>query len=192
MDGAKVSTIIERLNRLERQNRRLKMGALIVGLIVGAAFLVGQVKPEVAPKVVTAGEFVLVDVEGRRRADLSADADRAVLALYDANGTDVGATLSTGKDDGASLVLSVAGKPEPRVVLDVLPECPGRASGTRLVLYDAVGKYRAGLTVEEGEGPGLHLYSKAGKRQALLGVNADDKPGLVLYDAAGKPVTALP
>ena len=79
-----LQAVVERLEKVETQNRRLKlMGALVLAL-AGAALLMGQAQPN---RRVEAEMFVLKDANGKVRAELGMAAHGPVLALYDEDGT---------------------------------------------------------------------------------------------------------
>ena len=83
----------ERLGRLERQNRTLKLvvGAVLILLLVGQYRF--EVRERKNPTIMScnriiANELVLNDTEGRERARLSALSGYGVLTLYDLFGAD--------------------------------------------------------------------------------------------------------
>jgi hypothetical protein len=57
--------IAARLERLEKQNRRMKQLGAMVLLVVGSVFLMGQAAP--TPRIVEANEFIVKDTNGRVR-----------------------------------------------------------------------------------------------------------------------------
>ena len=65
-------SIEDRIARLERENRRLKVGALLGLLVIVAVFIMGQARP---PRVLEAEAFVLRDSTGVRLAQLSIEDD---------------------------------------------------------------------------------------------------------------------
>jgi hypothetical protein len=69
MDEPTSSTLIERLERLEREVRWWRLGAVVAGGLLGLVALVGATKPPVADEV-RAKRFVLVDEAGREHARL--------------------------------------------------------------------------------------------------------------------------
>jgi len=75
-------SVEERLVRLERENRRLKLIGLLVLAIIGSVFVMGQVRP---PAVVEAQRFTVRDSRGIEVASLSA---------LSANGEPAGAWLA--------------------------------------------------------------------------------------------------
>lgn len=81
------NTIEQRLEKLERQNRRMKLAGIGALVIAGAFLLTGQASgPRILPEV-RANSFVLVDAQGKPRATLGMYADQPRLALSDTNGT---------------------------------------------------------------------------------------------------------
>ncbi|MCJ7503363.1 MAG: hypothetical protein MUP80_09950 [Acidobacteriia bacterium] len=156
------SAVLARLDKLEKQNRRLKRLALLCLLIAGSGFLLAQVPrkalsaaPTQAVQAATYDTLVvhrleLRDKAGKLRGLWTVEAEAPFLELYD-----------------------TAGKPRAR--LGVVLKFPA------VMLYDAAGKLRAGLQVDDS-GPGLHLYDAALNTRARLGVD-DDGPSLWLQDA---------
>jgi hypothetical protein len=164
--------IEERLEKLERQNRRMKLAGLGAMVIAGAFVLMGQASGPRTPPEVRAKSFVLVDANGETRARLymSASGKGPELDLLDAKGNER-LTL-----DGPGLTLyDVNGKL--RAVL------AAGSNGTALQLDDANGKVRAHLGVLSDE-PGLDLNGADGKSSAWL-LALSDGPILDLNDASG-------
>jgi len=83
-DAPDMQAIIKRLDRLEKQNRRLRRVG-VLGLF-GAAILLltGQIAP--SNRSIEAQKFLLTDTEGKPRGEWSADATMTQFALYDQNG----------------------------------------------------------------------------------------------------------
>ena len=78
--------VVGRLEKLERQNRRMKQTGAVVLILAAAVLLMGQTSPN---RTVEANEFILKDTEGRVRAKLSMTENVVPeLILFDANGTD--------------------------------------------------------------------------------------------------------
>jgi hypothetical protein len=69
---AESSLLIRRVEKLERENKKLKRIALAFGLGILGLFTMGQARPVagVVPKVIEAEKFVLRDADGRERASL--------------------------------------------------------------------------------------------------------------------------
>ncbi len=91
----------ERLNRLERENRRLKRAGGVVLGVIAALLLMGHV---VGEKVVEAERFVLLDSSGQPRAVLAVAKGGSGLYLYDNKGK-LRAGLVGGTADETGLTL---------------------------------------------------------------------------------------
>ncbi len=66
-------TLTQRLDRLERENRRLKLAGAFLVLALVAVGAMGQVLPKAVPKVVEAERFVLRDPGGKIVATLGTE-----------------------------------------------------------------------------------------------------------------------
>jgi hypothetical protein len=174
--------IEERLEKLERQNRRMKLAGLGAVVIAGAFVLMGQASgPRTLPEV-RAKSFVLVDANGETRARLymSAPPERPELDLLDAKGNPRVVLDASGTSGGLDLLDA---KGNERLTLYGPPIGPG------LVLTDANQKERVELAASS-DGPTLALYDASEKVRARLGAWPEG-PGLKLYDANGKPRAGL-
>ncbi len=102
MNEPKADNIVKRLDRLERENRRIRLVGtlLLVGIV--ALVVMGQSKSKVA-KVIEAEKFVLRDGGGRERAALEVDmvGNAKLHVLYPTGGTAIQLTSGT---DGSSLM----------------------------------------------------------------------------------------
>lgn len=63
-------TIEERLERLERQNRRLKKGGSVLALALVSAVIMGQVSRQKIPRVIKARKFQVVNKRGNTMVEL--------------------------------------------------------------------------------------------------------------------------
>jgi len=167
-------TIEERLEKLERQNRRMKLAGVGALVIAGAVVLMGQASgPRTLPEV-RANSFVLVDANGQRRAMLAMFSDGPGLAPYDPTGQPRAelTVFSSGPDlqmEDANGKVRVGptvflGKPE-------------------LVLIGANEKAEADLFVDS-IAPALTFSDTNGSQRVALGV-ASDGPWFSLNDASG-------
>jgi hypothetical protein len=160
-----LSELEARLEKLERQNRRLKSLGLGFLLIVLSGLLLAQTShkpahaaPASAASVVTYDTLVvhrleLRDEAGKLRGLLVVKNGVPSLSLYDDAGK-LRAWLYVTRVVPYFDLLDAAGKT--RALLQVLHEVPG------LWFYDPAGKLRVALGVTP-EGPGLKLYGAAGK-----------------------------
>jgi hypothetical protein len=80
-----VSALLERIDRLERDNRRMKRSAGGAALLLAALALLAARFD--SPRVVEANRFVLQDEKGALRGELSVDKNGAAsLRLLDSTG----------------------------------------------------------------------------------------------------------
>ena len=126
-ETSELTTVMNRLVRLEKQNRRMKQLGVLVLIAVGSVLLMGQVP---AKRTVEANEFMLKDTSGRLRAILDEDG----LSWLDAN-------------QKTRLMLGFWGA-GPRILLldeneKTRAELWASASGTHLDLFDANRQARA-------------------------------------------------
>jgi len=78
-----LNAVLERLSRLEKQNRRLKWMGVTALAAASAIFLTGQAEP--APRTVEAQKFVLKDAQGNVRGWMSTIGKGSELTLEDVN-----------------------------------------------------------------------------------------------------------
>jgi hypothetical protein len=91
--------VLERLDRLERQNRLWKGLALVLLVSLGAGVLMGGGDPP-APPLLAARKLQLLDGNGKARAELALNRHgQPTLFFYDGNGKER-AELGLGKDGG--------------------------------------------------------------------------------------------
>jgi len=93
MNEPTLENLSERFDRLERQNRRLVSGLLVVLVVVGALLFVGATakKPSLRAKQLYA-HMLAVSERGSIRAAFWVDSERAALNLF-GSGTAIRATL---------------------------------------------------------------------------------------------------
>ncbi len=188
-----------RLDRLEAQNRRLRLMSAAALLAVASGVLMGWAAPQ--DEVVWAGQFILLDGNQKKRAELSTDENHApLLEFFDEAGrvrAEIG-TLANGQP--ISRFRDAGGRT--RMQLEV------GASGGVWSLWDAAGKKLAGFGTNEAgrpvlhlndletgnsrlalymadEGPFLGLYNPDGGQRAALNIIEDGSPMLHMWDAAG-------
>ncbi len=163
--------ILSRIERLERQNRALKSGAILVLIAVASVALMGQTttqkkktaKPAAAPppafvlpKDIEAESFTLKDPNGKVRAELAMSGTGPALKLRDASGS---ALVTISLNDAA----------------------PG---GPFVLLSDPQHKAGVTLSVLENAGSQLLLTGDRPDIQAHIGV-AQDGTSMQLADAEG-------
>ena len=131
----KTVDVLERLERLEKQNRRLKSAATVFMIFTSSLVLMSAAGHK--GRTVEAKQMVLKDDAGTTRAVLGMRSAGPGLALYDANGDKVQALLTV-LQTGPVLGLYDADGTT-RVLLGVTPK------GVTLTFNDADGKLRGGV-----------------------------------------------
>ena len=143
--------LIDRLERLDRDNRRLRWAVHATLAITGLVLLGAQAEPRAVPPIVEATAFHLLDADGRVRSRLG----------FSFNGQP---QLTIMDDDG-----------KPRVRLEVQ-----EGGAPRLTLNDADGKARAAFQVSDDGAPSVVLSDPAGTPRARLSLALNSGPNLTL------------
>ncbi|OFV94413.1 MAG: hypothetical protein A3H28_09725 [Acidobacteria bacterium RIFCSPLOWO2_02_FULL_61_28] len=168
---------MNRLEKLEKQNRRFKQIGAVALIIVGSVVLMGQAPP---PRTVEANEFTLRDGSGRVRGQLSMTNSGPALSLYDQNGH-VRTMLDVLASGPGLSLLDANGKIRAALVVE--------ANGPGLALVDGNGKKRAMVNLV-AEGPGIYLFDDAEKGRVALYLLAGE-PKLSLRDRNERVRTSL-
>ncbi len=188
------------------------IGALVAGTGIPGRLWQGGVAEAAAARrhvrTLTAGNFVLVDGRGFKRAELAMAGGEPVLAFFGPDGKTARASVginpsgvararfysSTGTPQAA---IGVTGDGKPGIaLLDRSQHLRGTfdvsiGGEPTLRLYDDK-RSRLGLDVTEAGSPGLALLDTAGKTRAALSLATDGSPALTLFDAGGNPLRELP
>ncbi|MBU0641144.1 MAG: hypothetical protein KKB50_19975 [Planctomycetes bacterium] len=173
----------DQVRKLEQQQRRMRMSAVVLLMLAAVALITGQAKPVPkgsADKEIRAGKFVLVDSDGTERAELGITSDgSARLRISDREDT-VAAWLGVNPTEGPSLSLTHS-KGQPYAELTFVDERP------RLVLAGQRGKPRIGLAVWKGGNAQIDLLGDDGTRRCSIVASANHGPsGLNVHDGREK------
>ena len=212
-----LEAVVERLGRVEKQNRRLKVAGIAALVLIGALMLLAAAPPK--PGTIKAERFVLVDKHGRNRAVLAPDQrllgqeDQSFLGLtlFDEGGKMRVALVAREKDPAnkdAGLILLDA-EARPQVALGAqtdsaeltfynskgeTPVCLTGSSGGSLTLADRNGKYRISLVA--GLPSILRFDDDENKTRIKLGFPVEGRddfmPRLRFYDKDHKVVWQAP
>ena len=167
-------SIEERINSLERQNRRMKLIGAAVVVIVAAFLLVGWVLP--APRVVEAEMFVLKNSNGQEFGGLGCSPEGITfLTLLDKDRTPC-VTLGS-KGDGSTYV-SLQQNGTVRAGLTV-----NKNGAPTLGLSDRKGRSRAALQLDSNGFPSLLLSSEKEENTCQL---AEQEDGSFFLNFFGK------
>jgi len=152
--------LIRRVEKLERDNRRLK-GFGLATLVLATALTTIYATQSV-PQKITAHEFDAVDDSGKVRVSMSVNsADMSRIQLYDAQG---------------------------RSHVDML--VAPYDSQPLIALSDAKGRNSAQISVNQGGWPAITLFDPTAEvMQAgvMIDVATSGEPSIALYDAKGSP-----
>ena len=169
-----MEALVKRLNRLERENRRLKRAGVIALAVMTAVVLMGKATAGKVAKVVEAEGFVLRDARGTVRARLETlSFGKVQLVLFD-------------KDEKPQSILGV-GSDGPGLILGG-KEGTTFLSNTLLLFSGKDFKVRLGMTLFPPQEPGLILAGSNGKHRAKLILGDDGAPALRFLDPDGKNV----
>jgi len=170
-------SLVARVNRLERENRRMKLVGILVLLGVAAVMVMGQAGSG-KQRIVTAEKFVLQDEGGKERGLLFANPDGiAGLMLSDSKGNP--RFMAAVKPDGDTS-LNIFGDRKNRMALG--------ANGIAFKIQD---EDRAFITLQDNGDPLLKYTDKYGKRRLFLMLNKG-APLMGIMDDYGKVIWSAP
>jgi hypothetical protein len=165
--------MLERLEKLERQNRRLKQIGAAALIALSSLILVAQTTTH---KTIEANAFVLVDENGSHRAEMSMAGGIPGLTIY---GTGKGNVWLGAGEDGAFVSLQGVGGGMPKTLATLRAE--GRGAYLSLIGEDGGPSGRASIDLRKA-GPSLSLETQSGNLGASSSLNPD---ALVIQDEEG-------
>jgi hypothetical protein len=175
VDAPELRLILERLDAVERQNRRMKRTGMATAGIIAAIVLMGQAQPETPPapkknKVVEAEQFIVRDAKGRQRGLFGLDHPESPghspvrIGLYNEGSSSAAMYLS----DGFGGVTVTSG---------------GEDKGPRRSVQ---------LFANPQEGTGLKVGKTGRQTGVLLQIDPRGTVALSMKDNAGKVVFSAP
>jgi hypothetical protein len=165
--------LVERLERLERDNRRLKGFAIAALALAVALTTIYATQP--VPQRVTAHEFDVVDSSGRARVSMGMALGEPSVSLSDAQGK-VRAEMSIGPSGGPSICLTDA-EGQPRVSMGIA------SRNVFISIYDAAGNGRASMGFSPSGGPVIGVSDAQDKSAIAMGLNPEGELGLTFQAA---------
>jgi hypothetical protein len=149
-----IDSVLDRLQKLECQNRLQQRAGILLVMLVAASFLMGQ---STAPKTVLSESFVLKDSGGKNRAALNVEAGGAVQLALAGQTEKIFARLSVANNGSARLSLT-DNNGIVRAGLSLLPD------GTPdFGLADSAGVVRIGIGFDKKDNsPALVFYDPNG------------------------------
>lgn len=164
--------VIARLDKLERENHRMKKIGIVAAVVVSTFIIGGQAKSN---KIVEANEFRLVDGSGKVRADLTMmPVSGPELSFYDDHGTVV-AYISTTPDPG--LYLGGPGTKERAVIRAGTSDTK---FPTQPILY--LGGPGSSVQLAGGTSNSIRIFGSAG---TFTVTNDEDGPSITVIDKEG-------
>ena len=162
--NSRSNELLQRLEKLEDQNRRFKKLGILGIVILVAALIMGQAASKT--RIIEAERFVLRDKNGFTRAELANKSDSAV-GLYLYNPQSFKALKETAKAAGMEI------NDPPDVSLELLSD------GSQKLRLGVIGAPNTEVYVSSEGGAGLNVSSKQGYF-TRLGVESDGSPVLSL------------
>lgn len=104
LDKPDLHIIFERLEKLERQNRKLKYAGVVALLCFGALVLMGQTTHK--SSTIRAEEFQLVDSHGKLMGRMRVDGENPELDLYNSQGVSAVSLYAYNNGNTGQLLLS--------------------------------------------------------------------------------------
>jgi hypothetical protein len=179
------SRVLQRLEKVERQNRRLKMAgitALVLLMLTVAGLGVLWTHPQPPGSRLAAEELVIRGKDGVARARLGGEAGAVRLDLLDQEGKPRAALALAANGEPS---LSLAGRDQEMQTM------MGEKQGTMRLEWLARGKPRLTLSLGPEGRPSLAMLDQNQKPRADLTLGADDEPGLNFLDEEGSLRVAL-
>ena len=197
------ASLLRRLERLEQQNRRLRLGLLTAGpVLLLAAVTAPLTRATAGPggpvEEVEAERFVLRGADGEEACVIGFDPKgfpqilmrkEKSHALVTLNGPGL---LLRGKDGrrGAFMGIDPRGITSLSLtserVLDGVKLTVKRDGSSGLYLLDQSGQDRMGFEASEAAGANIVLRGRKGGIRSSFGVDPNQVPSLLLYDEAGR------
>ncbi len=163
------NAVLDRLSRLEKSNRRLRVGMLVCGAALVCAIVMGA---ERATPLVTTEYIRLVDTEGKLRAALGSDKEGTFFFLNDPNGK-MRVSMATQKDASYVSLKDADGKTRAMVTFD--------EGGPAFRLKDEGGVAVAVMSAD-ADGSWLEVRDAGGRSRVLS----------TLSDTVAEPKAAAP
>ena len=194
-----LQALADRVNKLEVQNRRLKLAGLAVVIMASAVLLMGQAR---SSRAVEASEFRLIDANGKTRARLAVGVGGGpTLTFFDSKdlpvaGIDGGKEPSlflTGWDSAAHILLRITKDSYGLDLADKRPRATLSVSNnsTGLDFWDEYGDPQATMSVDKSSG-NITFRNAKGRVSSQWIDSRTTGTSLVLYDKSEKAVWSAP
>lgn len=181
MQGSSIEALAA---RLERENRRWRALAAVLGLCALAAVVVGAALPD----DVSARRLALTGADGQPRAVLAVVNDLPSLSFLD-DRANTKLTMGVRRDGtpyADMLDVNDDGKLKSRISLGLIKEGAGV-----LLLRDKAGVPRAGIGVGPNGVANISLSNAKGKDAVWIGTDEDESSRIALFNSNGDPTVAI-
>ena len=168
-------SLVTRVNRLERENRRMKLAGVLVLLGIAAVIVMGQTKAKRVAKQFEAERFILRDASGKLRGGLSVFPDGTVGLVITGEKRNAGVAIQVLPDGTSTLELTHSNNQ--RVTLSITPN-----EITQLTLGVADKTPVLGAAIFKSGKSALLFLDNNSKQRALLQTDPDGTPALSLFD----------
>lgn len=170
----------ERLDRLERANRRLTQAVAVLSLLILAGLFIGAARER--PRTLNAERITLRDKAGKVRAEFLADRDGPGLTLFDAEGTE---RLRFHAADDGTTTLNLATPTEEGAPSRSIKFRSAVDGWSLLSFTDSTKQERLAVGLGYDGEPRLRMYTKDGKARMTLGSDMSGRVDCILHDASG-------
>jgi hypothetical protein len=157
MDHLQATQLVNRIEKLERQNVRYRWAAVTAALVVLSLAIMGQTPSKLAG-IVEARSFVLRDKSGNMHGTLAVDdkTNASTLVLADDSGK-IRTELKVTHDGKSGIAFGDLGG-KPRLIMGLKGE-----GSPDMGFADSQGNLRIGIGLEPDGTPGIVIYDENGK-----------------------------
>jgi hypothetical protein len=177
MDRPKIDALAERIERLERENRRWRWGsglAMIAGLVV----MFGGAQRANDAKVVEAEQFIVRDKDGNERVRVGVGSNGAAHLVLQNKDRKGGIDLVSSSEGDS--YFDVWNKTMGHLMLVAAPD------RTAVDFLDTKRVGQIALKIEKGDGTQYLSFLKEGKGSLSLGLHEDGSGGLGVTDFSSR------
>ncbi len=172
-----------RVERLERENRRIRRGAFIALVVIAGLIFMGQTSEPGISNVLRTRRLVIEDESGTMRLGLGVTSGGSGLLMFDETGK---RRLSLLLVNGTPQMMMCDKGGTSRALLSADSAGPG------LILCDEAGEARGAFVLPKSTGPGLALRDQKGGMRVYLGLDPKDQPTLLALSAEGNIIWKEP
>jgi len=202
--------VIERLHKLEGENRRLKLIGSIALLFISVVFLMGQTLSK--PKIVAAEAFLLIDKNNKSRGAFSIAPDGSASLVLSGNSKKHNRIDMKVWPEGVSAITISDTKGNRGIALAIVDDSPmldinnkagksgislrgrtvkGSDDSPGIIISDVAGNKRAIFSIMS-DIPMISLNDKKEDSRIMIGVNKEGNPLISLMDVKGKNLFKAP